>query len=76
MSQTSPRRRGTPTLALALTLLSTSLVADDWPGYRGPTQDGRSTEVGVFDGWPAEGPATLWRAELGSGYSVALPSSV
>lgn len=55
----------------ALFLMTTAAGAVDWPSYRGPAHDGRSTETGVFDTWPKSGPATLWRAELGSGYSAA-----
>jgi outer membrane protein assembly factor BamB len=43
----------------------------DWPSWRGPNRDGISTETGLLDAWPAEGPELLWRIDnaLGGGYS-------
>ncbi len=43
--------------------------AADWPQYRGPNRDGRSSEVGLLTSWPESGPEVLWRTALGSGYS-------
>jgi outer membrane protein assembly factor BamB len=40
-----------------------------WPHVRGPNYDGLSTEVGLANQWPDEGPPVLWVAELGQGYS-------
>ena len=58
------------TVVLALSLSSVPpLAADDWPQFRGPTRDGKSTEKGLLRSWPKEGPTALWRAELGGGYS-------
>jgi outer membrane protein assembly factor BamB len=51
-------------------LASTSLAAADWPQWRGPARDGRTTEPNLLCKWPATGPKQLWRAEgLGEGYS-------
>ncbi len=70
MTMIHPRRL--PALALLIPLLAGGgAFAADWPAYRGPAQDGRSAETGVFGSWPADGPPTLWRAKLGSGYSAA-----
>jgi outer membrane protein assembly factor BamB len=44
-------------------------LAGDWPQWRGPRRDGISTETGLLDRWPAEGPPEIWRAEVGPGYS-------
>ncbi len=42
----------------------------DWPQFRGPRSDGRSTEVGLFAEWTAATPiAERWRVPLGNGYS-------
>ncbi len=43
----------------------------DWPSWRGPNRDGISTETGLLDTWPEEGPKLLWRVDnvLGKGYS-------
>jgi outer membrane protein assembly factor BamB len=43
----------------------------DWPGWRGPDRTGLSSETGLLQQWPAEGPKLLWKADgLGSGYST------
>lgn len=39
-------------------------TAADWPRYRGPNQDGVTSEG--IDRWP---PVELWRADLGKGFS-------
>jgi outer membrane protein assembly factor BamB len=41
----------------------------DWPHLRGPKYDAISTETGLADAWPADGPPVLWRRDLGQGYS-------
>lgn len=50
------------------------LLAADWPTWRGPERDGKSTETGLLTEWPAEGPPIVWKAQgLGNGYaSVAV----
>ena len=53
------------------------LVALDQPGgstgwsqWRGPQRDGHSTETGLLDRWPQDGPPLSWQAaNLGRGYS-------
>ena len=48
--------------------------ANDWPNWRGPNHDDKSTETGLLQEWPSEGPAELWRVESGglgyAGFSV------
>lgn len=61
-------------LLLALFLLSTTsvapLAAADWPQWRGPNRDGKSTETGLLQEWPEGGPPLIFRASgLGAGYS-------
>ncbi len=49
-------------------MLTGTLHAEDWPGFRGATADGRSTEQGIF----SEGHYKLsvdWKVTIGSGYS-------
>lgn len=42
----------------------------DWPQWRGPDRTGVSTETGLLDRWPAEGPPLAWKVEgVGAGYS-------
>jgi len=41
-----------------------------WPRFRGPNQDGKSTETGLLKKWPEGGPKMIWSVDgLGSGYS-------
>ena len=56
-----------------LFLLSTALsvLADDWPQWRGPQRNGISRETGLLKEWPKEGPKLVWKiAEAGRGYST------
>lgn len=42
----------------------------EWPGWRGPARDGKSTDTRLLKEWPAGGPALLWKATgIGSGFS-------
>ncbi|MEM6916177.1 MAG: PQQ-binding-like beta-propeller repeat protein [Verrucomicrobiota bacterium] len=44
--------------------------AGEWPNFRGPNFDGISTDTGLLDSWPEEGPEKLWVYEdAGMGYS-------
>jgi outer membrane protein assembly factor BamB len=56
-------------LLVACGLTAVVLDAADWPQYRGPRLDGTSEEIGLARQWPEGGPPTLWRHELGDGYS-------
>ena len=38
------------------------LGAGYWPQWRGPNRDNASTEKGLLQEWPAEGPPRLWTA--------------
>src|SRR5262249_50642466 len=42
----------------------------DWPGFLGPSRNGKSAEKGVPERWPAKGPPVLWQKEIGVGYSA------
>jgi outer membrane protein assembly factor BamB len=45
--------------------------AADWPQWRGPSRDGISTETGLIDRIPAEGPKLVWKSTgLGAGFST------
>ena len=58
-------------LALAcLVSASIGALADEWPQWRGPNRDGKSSETGLLDRWPAGGPGLVWTSEgLGRGFS-------
>lgn len=58
------------TAMFSLALLS-PLYADDWPQWRGPNRDGKSTDTGLLKDWPEGGPKQAWKATgLGGGYST------
>jgi len=58
-------------IALLLATLSTHAAAPaDWPQWRGPNRDGVSTETGLLDKWPTDGPRLAWKTSgLGAGFS-------
>ena len=59
-------------LILIVLSLATLCCGDEWPQFRGPNRDGKSSETGLLQQWPASGPALLWEVEgLGDGYSSA-----
>jgi outer membrane protein assembly factor BamB len=50
-------------------LLAQSGSATDWPQWRGPNRNSVSTESGLLQQWPANGPTVLWTASgIGKGY--------
>lgn len=53
----------------ALPLLTSSLTADDWPQWRGPTRDGTWREAGLVHELP-DALTVRWRAPIGPGYSA------
>ncbi|HXV61678.1 MAG TPA: PQQ-binding-like beta-propeller repeat protein, partial [Vicinamibacteria bacterium] len=51
-------------------------VNADWPQWRGPHRDGKSTDTGLLHEWPEGGPPLLWQAEgLGRGFSSVSEAS-
>ncbi len=47
------------------------LAAADWPQWRGPHRDGHSSETGLLQEWPKDGPKLLWQVtNCGSGFST------
>ena len=56
--------------ALALALLATTLMAADWPQWRGPARDGKSPDTGLLNQWPAGGPPLVQTLRgAGGGFS-------
>src|SRR5688572_17748986 len=56
--------------AALLALSFTTVVAGDWPQWRGPNRDDNNTETGLLKEWPAGGPKRAWLFEnTGMGYS-------
>lgn len=58
-------------LSFTAAILATApLYAGDWPQWRGPNRDGKSSDTGLLKQWPAGGPVLAWKATgLGAGYS-------
>ncbi len=48
--------------------LTAAVVAEDWPNWRGPNQNGVSNEKGFATNWNGQ-PKVLWRGKVGQGYS-------
>jgi outer membrane protein assembly factor BamB len=49
--------------------------AADWPQWRGPQRNAISTEQGLLQQWPSQGPAKLWESkEVGGGYASLVVS--
>lgn len=46
-----------------------SVAAEDWPQWLGPTRDGKWNETGILDSFPANGPKVLWRKPINGGYA-------
>jgi outer membrane protein assembly factor BamB len=54
----------------AILLATTVVHAADWPEFMGPTRDQVSTETGLIDTIPVQGPPLLFDKPLGKGYSA------
>ena len=53
---------------LALALMLSCAVADDWPQYLGPTRNSISPQKGLLRAWPEKGPEVLWTTPVGRGF--------
>lgn len=51
-------------LLLAGILAGSPAAAGEWPGWRGPGQDGVSPETGLVSKWSPAGENLVWRADL------------
>ncbi|RMG34516.1 MAG: polyvinylalcohol dehydrogenase [Planctomycetota bacterium] len=72
-SNPSPRSAGTrPVPPSDTTAAAVDVVTyrPNWPQFRGPDRANRSTDRGLLERWPADGPRVFWVARgLGEGYS-------
>ncbi len=67
-------RRWTAVVVWCVALLPAT--AHDWPQWRGPNRDGKSTETGLLKIWPKAGPALVWKATgIGAGYATVAVAS-
>jgi outer membrane protein assembly factor BamB len=60
------RRSLSLTLLLAGVVGASAVLASDWPEWRGPTRDGRSTETGLPASWSPKGDNLAWRVPIGA----------
>jgi outer membrane protein assembly factor BamB len=51
---------------LATLFLSASAAPAQWPGWRGPEEDGSSKETGLPASWSREGENLAWKVPIGS----------
>ncbi len=59
-----------PAVILFISLCCSSVLANDWPQWRGPNRDDISTEKGLLKEWPSGGPPLVWKATgLGAGHA-------
>lgn len=57
-------------LAMGLATLPAHAADGDWPRWRGPAFDGKSTETGLLKEWPKDGPPLAWKStDVGAGFS-------
>jgi outer membrane protein assembly factor BamB len=57
---------------LAAGVMVSACTAADWPQFRGPQRDGKSSETRLLKKWPQAGPKLIWSVDgLGAGYASA-----
>jgi outer membrane protein assembly factor BamB len=57
-------------LCLTTPLFAAESSGEDWPQFLGPRANGISSETGLLDRWPTNGPPLLWEKVVGTGYSA------
>lgn len=62
------RTMGFPLALIAFALSFNPASAADWPQWLGPNRDG-VTDERIADSWPADGPVTVWKRAVGSGFA-------
>src|SRR5262245_31398359 len=55
-----------PSAVCILPLLAATLLASDWPEWRGPSRDGHSVETNLPSKWSPSGENLAWRVPYGS----------
>lgn len=53
----------------AALFIATSVLADDWPQWRGPNRDAVLRDAGWLKTFPTNGLETIWRIPINPGYS-------
>src|SRR5262245_11828159 len=56
-------------VAVAIMLISTTLIAQDWPQLLGPARNGSYTGPALVKALPASGPPLVWKRDVGQGFA-------
>ena len=56
-------------LAVSLLVAGVRVAAGDWPQFLGPTRNGVYNGPPLAISWPAAGPKTVWRKQIGQGFA-------
>jgi outer membrane protein assembly factor BamB len=51
-------------IVLLATSEASKILARDWPSWRGPNQNGVSTETGLISTWSVDGENMIWKADF------------
>ena len=62
----------TKILWILLLLIHGTIIASDWPQWRGPNRDGVWTETGILSSFPSTGLVPKWTVPVGFGYSTPI----
>ena len=57
-------------VGLIAMIICPATLAGDWPQLLGPTANGISSETGLLDRWPTNGPPLIWEKRIGTGYGA------
>lgn len=57
-------------LLALLTLITSAVMAADWPEFLGPDRNNTSPEKGLLAKWPDGGLPVVWSRDIGTGYSA------
>ena len=58
-----------PLLAISFLIQTSISLAEDWQQWLGPQRDGTWTANGIPETFPEDGPAMIWKQQVGGGYS-------
>jgi hypothetical protein len=56
-------------LLAAITAITLSLGAQDWPQFLGPNRNGSAPATNLAIAWPKEGPPVVWKFSAGQGFA-------
>jgi outer membrane protein assembly factor BamB len=51
-------------------LLASQAFSEDWPRFLGPQANGISSETGLIEKFPTNGPSLVWEKQIGTGYGA------